>query len=503
MARAHETEAAMKEAEKALKPWVIRHLKPRHMLIKGKLIDRRRRIEGAGIIAGEKAGAGIVVEGNTRLPFLLAARTVALTRKGRAVYAEGLASSYEAFLDTRKNKKTSVDEDIDGFPSEAVQRADWYVKSIGEALETRYSKGGLGSHPKITATTKKVIELWTKGEKVLVFCHYIETGRALRLSISRALAAKVRELAQEKMPEIILSKIEGRLKSLGNKFFVKDGEVCARFDITIEKYLSKYADALSGKEKEDLAESFRRFIRTPSFLVRYFNLSGGIKPEDIITAFKSSHSSSMSLRVLIEDFLDFIARRCNTVERAEYIKAIKKVNTGNHRVSLEELLPGENQDGEVLANVRLVNGNTPQETRRTLMSTFNTPFYPEVLIASSVLAEGVDLHLNCRYVIHHDLCWNPSTLEQRTGRIDRINAKAERCGKPIEIYLPYIAGTQDEKMYRVVMDRERWFKVVMGEEYEPDGLTVERIAERQPIPQTLVDRLMFKLDVASSSKPRK
>ena len=137
------------------------------------------------------------------------------------------------------------------------------------------------------------------------------------------------------------------------------------------------------------------------------------------------------------------------------------------------------------------------------MSTFNTPFYPEVLIASSVLAEGVDLHLNCRYVIHHDLCWNPSTLEQRTGRIDRINAKAERCGKPIEIYLPYIAGTQDEKMYRVVMDRERWFKVVMGEEYEPDGLTVERIAERQPIPQTLVDRLMFKLDVASSSKPRK
>ena len=44
--------------------------------------------------------------------------------------------------------------------------------------------------------------------------------------------------------------------------------------------------------------------------------------------------------------------------------------------------------------------------------------------------------------------WNPSTLEQRTGRIDRIGAKVERCGRPVHVYLPYVAETQDEKMYR-------------------------------------------------------
>ena len=71
------------------------------------------------------------------------------------------------------------------------------------------------------------------------------------------------------------------------------------------------------------------------------------------------------------------------------------------------------------------------------------------------MAEGVDLNLNCRFVIHHDLSWNPSTLEQRPGRVDRIGAKVERCGKSLEVYLPYVATTQDEKMYRVVMDRER------------------------------------------------
>lgn len=28
---------------------------------------------------------------------------------------------------------------------------------------------------------------------------------------------------------------------------------------------------------------------------------------------------------------------------------------------------------------------------------------------------------------------------------------------------PYLGGTHDEKMYRVVKDRERWFGVVMGD----------------------------------------
>jgi superfamily II DNA/RNA helicase len=129
------------------------------------------------------------------------------------------------------------------------------------------------------------------------------------------------------------------------------------------------------------------------------------------------------------------------------------------------------------------------------MLTFNTPFYPEVLIASSVMAEGVDLHMNCRFVVHHDLCWNPSTLEQRTGRIDRIGSKAENCGQPIRVYLPFVAETQDEKMYRVVMDRERWFSVVMGERYKVDARSTEALANRLPFPESAAGQLAFRLEV--------
>jgi hypothetical protein len=103
--------------------------------------------------------------------------------------------------------------------------------------------------------------------------------------------------------------------------------------------------------------------------------------------------------------------------------------------------------------------------------------------------------LNCRHVIHHDLCWNPSTLEQRTGRIDRIGAKIECCGMPIHVYLPYVSATQDEKQFRVVMDRERWFRVVMGEKYKVDLKTTERLAERLPFPEAAASALALHLEV--------
>jgi hypothetical protein len=42
--------------------------------------------------------------------------------------------------------------------------------------------------------------------------------------------------------------------------------------------------------------------------------------------------------------------------------------------------------------MRLANGDVKRDTSHRLTLAFNTPFFPEILIASSVMAEGVDLH---------------------------------------------------------------------------------------------------------------
>src|SRR5262249_58901278 len=94
----------MGEAEQRLRPWVIRHLKPRRL--PGHDTDRRKRLIGRSIrpdVEGNES-AGLTVAGDALLPFLLAARAASHAPESRPVFAEGLASSYEAFLHTRRNR---------------------------------------------------------------------------------------------------------------------------------------------------------------------------------------------------------------------------------------------------------------------------------------------------------------------------------------------------------------------------------------------------------------
>ena len=63
----------------------------------------------------------------------------------------------------------------------------------------------------------------------------------------------------------------------------------------------------------------------------------------------------------------------------------------------------------------------------------------------------------------------------------------------LRVYLPYLAETQDEKQYRVVMDRERWFSVVMGEKFKVDARNTEKLASRVPLPESVAENLAFRL----------
>ena len=99
----------------------------------------------------------------------------------------------------------------------------------------------------------------------------------------------------------------------------------------------------------------------------------------------------------------------------------------------------------------------------------------------------------CRHVIHHDLAWNPSDIEQRTGRVDRLGCKAE--GRmSITVYLPYIEGAADERQFRVMSDRERWFRVVMGQD-EVAKLITPETASVVSLPESIGDELGFDLSI--------
>jgi superfamily II DNA or RNA helicase len=497
VAHVESTRQAMGRAEGLLRPWVLRHRKPEH-LPEAPSIARRQTFVGAAIRDGGPGEHGLEIEGDVLLPFLLAGRAQALlvaSERGRALFAEGLASSFEAYFETRASG-AAVDE-REETPSEDIsEELQWYLNQLDTAVP-RDSAAARRAHPKVRATAERAVRLWSAGEKVLVFCHYRATGRALRRHISDLLHDKVIEMAREKMRNILQEEIPDELERVGKQFFDTDGALRQETADQVYQLTGQFPQLSADADR--IGEIVRRFLRTPSFLARYFDLSEPDRVTALRAAFERTDTGGLSLRQRLKDFCGFLAERCIPTERGDYLEALESIQTGTHVAGPDAFDPGEGVDDSqrtlLLPNVRLVNGEVKPQTRRTLLLTFNTPLFPEILVASRVLAEGVDLHLSCRHVIHHDLDWNPSLLEQRTGRVDRLGCKAERARAPIQVFLPYVAATQDEKMYRVVRDRERWFQIIMSEKYETAEAATDRRAQRIPLPKAVQEKLALHLDV--------
>lgn len=99
--------------------------------------------------------------------------------------------------------------------------------------------------------------------------------------------------------------------------------------------------------------------------------------------------------------------------------------------------------------------------RQHLILGFNSPFYPNTLVATSVFQEGVNLHLNCRKVHHYGIAWTPGDNEQRVGRVDRLFGKVNELlmgpdpgSVSLDIHYPYLAGSFDEDQVGSFIERK-------------------------------------------------
>jgi hypothetical protein len=480
---------------------VIRHTR-------GEKEHRRNVFCGAAILGPDEPG-GLAISNNALLPFLLAARTQALValssrtggRRERAYFAEGLASSFEAYRHTRSEGGVPQMDDVAdvGGAAESDAEMAWYLRQIDRALPDRDARV-LGDHPKVAATVEQVVKLWLGGEKALIFCFYIHTGRALRAHVSRAIRAELMKVAATKLSCSIdeVDEIERAVELARARLADPDAPAARRASSIVTQL---FGDAgVQGDELERTVTTVLPFLRTPSFLIRRFDLSVAAfdRADAIEEALESADASGQTVASRLQGFAVDLAGRV-PAERQAILEALESMPTRNigveDRSSMPDVEGGAAREG-IMPNVRLANGQVARSVRERLMLGFNTPFFPEVLVASSVMAEGVDLHRSCRYVIHHDLDWNPSVIEQRTGRVDRIGSKAEATGKPIVVFEPYLEGTQDEKQFRVMKDRERWFNVVMGERLELDEAATDRQELRIPFPSEAAGALAMDLSLA-------
>ena len=489
-------------AQAALRPWIVRHNKG--TLWAGTDIVRRQRVEGAAV-AGQEGSNGLPIPPQQLLPFLLAARSA--IKPGQDLLGEALCSSYEAFRYTRQNRdvaKDEQDEPVDALVD--LSQAGWYLSEFDTALKN--FSGAV--HPKLDATVRRVVDLWEAGEKVLVFAFYRHTCRALRVHISQEIERRINLTGRNRLLEAGLNDtaedIDRLLERIQRKYF-DDTDSPGRRAVDaalIEVMKDCEADleraSVPDDQRASLTDVMRRFLRVPTTLIRCFPIArmDSATPEEAVgTLIAHADSSGMSWRAKFKGFIRFLTDQCSTDERRLYLEAALRTQTGGIRVEDEDHDADGPTKTKTLANVQVATGTTRREARSRLMRAFNTPFFPDILVCSEVMGEGVDLQRFCRHVVHHDLAWNPSTIEQRTGRIDRLGCKAEGR-QPVVMYLPYLAGTADERQFRVMSEREQWFRVVMGQD-EVARLITPDSSNTVSLPQAISDQLAFELGIALST----
>lgn len=293
----NDLESSISGTEKELRPWVIRHVRP----------DRatRRSVHPGRQILGPVEGGhlGLEVGPDAVLPFLLAARAQALVaaagarqlQRVRAYFAEGLASSFEAYRETRRRSVTdAVDEVAPGSGGSLPPETEWYLRHIDDLFRDDRARIW-EAHPKIEATVRRARELWLAGEKVLVFCFYRATGRSLRRHISRALEEEIIRMgaAQLGLDQADRAAVAQELDRRAQRFFDPEAPVTK---VARERLAGLLAtEKLTPEEVNKSIDIVVRFLRTPSFLVRYLDLSVADPRESIEKALGKESADGLSL----------------------------------------------------------------------------------------------------------------------------------------------------------------------------------------------------------------
>ncbi len=193
------------------------------------------------------------------------------------------------------------------------------------------------------------------------------------------------------------------------------------------------------KEIDFLTEILKSIFRQGSGLLPAFIAEAKTsKKEDPRKAFISE------MKDLLTGEFDFVLDEIKQVLR-DYEKLVERNfdDKDKIRYNLIQQLP-----------VAGISGHHKKDVRKSAIQ-FRMPGYPYVLITTDILKEGEDLHAYCKNIYHYGIAWNPSDMEQRTGRIDRVDSMAYRLIKEVEkkglseipfhnklqVFYPYLADT--------------------------------------------------------------
>lgn len=136
---------------------------------------------------------------------------------------------------------------------------------------------------------------------------------------------------------------------------------------------------------------------------------------------------------------------------------------------------------------------------------FRMPGYPLALVSTDVFQEGEDLHTFCDSVVHYGLSGAPISLEQKTGRVDRVGSLAQRrlmalerqaeVDDYIQVTFPYVKESIETLQIRQICKNinefiESLHDVTAGDHTVSDIVEVERaLVDKGEVPDQILTYL--------------
>ena len=111
-----------------------------------------------------------------------------------------------------------------------------------------------------------------------------------------------------------------------------------------------------------------------------------------------------------------------------------------------------------------INGSLSREERAEQITLFRSE--NQIMVSTDAGGEGINLQF-CYCMVNYDLQWNPSRLEQRIGRIDRI-------GQPhdVLIFNFHLTDTVEDRVRTILEEKLERIKEQFGEDKYADVLTL-------------------------------
>ena len=265
-------------------------------------------------------------------------------------------------------------------------------------------------------------DLKVKLDEVMVRRKRAETGIEYKKRIPKIISVKLTEEENK-----VYDKINELLKE---KYFMANGsEINARLILfaLLPKVTSSSKSAIESLERIANNEKYhfetRRFAR--EILSDYKDLKKDSKMEKLLEIIKEVLSENPKEKILI------YTKHPSTLE---YIK--------------EKLSPYN-------FDVTTFMGGLSREEKAQKVLDFKKN--SQVMICTDAGAEGLNLQF-CSVLVNYDLPWNPMSVEQRIGRLDRIGQK-----KDMRIYSLATKGTMEEYVVDLIINKMCCIGLVIGE----------------------------------------